>query len=112
MNKYQIGEKDSRPWGTWEVLEAGQGYCLKRLILNPSQQISKQRHKHRTETWIIVAGSGKILIGENWHDAQPGSIFRIPKYEIHQLKSSAAGITVIELQQGEILVEEDIERFS
>lgn len=111
MNKYQIGETDQRSWGTWEVLDAGEGFCLKRLSLIPFHRISKQRHQHRNETWIIATGSGRVLIDATWHQAIPGDVFRIQKQQIHQLESLGEGLTVIELQTGEILDEKDIERF-
>lgn len=111
MNKYQIGETDQRTWGTWEVLDAGEGFCLKRLFLLPFQKISKQRHQYRGETWIIATGSGRVLIDKTWHHATPGNVFRIPKEQIHQLESLGEGLTVIELQTGKTLDEADIERF-
>ena len=111
MNKYNIGDTDERSWGTWEVLDAGEGFCLKRLILKPTQKISRQKHKYRNETWIVVAGSGRVLINETWYTAEVGSVFRISKEEIHQLESFDKGLVVIELQSGEILDELDIERY-
>lgn len=112
MNKYKIGDTDQRPWGTWEVLDAGNSFCLKRLTLSPCQRISKQRHQHRAETWIIVSGSGRVLIENRWNIANPGDVFRIQKRQIHQLESLETGLIVIELQSGDILDEADIERIS
>lgn len=111
MNNYQVGETDQRTWGTWEVLDAGEGFCLKRLTLLPCKKISRQRHQHRNETWIIAAGTGRVLIDNNWYPASPGNVFRISMKEIHQLESQEDGLTVIELQTGKILDEKDIERF-
>ena len=111
MNKYNIGDTDRRVWGTWEVIDSGEGFCLKRLTLIPCKRISRQRHQHRNETWVIVAGTGRVLIDKIWYSAKIGDIFRIPKETIHQLESSDDGLTVIELQTGKILDEADIERF-
>lgn len=111
MNKYTIGEIGQRDWGSWEVIDVGENFCLKKLILLPHSQISKQRHQFRSETWVIAAGAAQILINEQWYSALPGMIFRIQEKEIHQLRSLEYGVTVIELQKGEILDESDIERF-
>lgn len=111
MNNYKIGEKDTRSWGTWEVIDAGDSFCLKRLKLYPNQHISKQRHQFRSETWIITFGSGRVLIDDAWYDACEGDVFNIPGKIVHQLVSHDNGLTVIELQKGSILDESDIERF-
>src|SRR5574337_657363 len=53
-----------RPWGCWTVLGEGEGYKVKRIEVNPGQRLSLQRHTHRSEHWIVVAGAAKITIGE------------------------------------------------
>lgn len=110
-NKYSIGEVGVRHWGQWEVLDVGEEFCLKRLTLDPNKQISKQHHYYRDETWIIVSGSGEVLIEDSLFPANVGGVFYIEKNKIHQLRSNESGIVVIELQKGSLLDEKDIIRF-
>lgn len=58
--RYSAGERDQRPWGTWEVLATGPGYTLKRIAVNPGHRLSRQYHNHRCEHWIIVAGKAEV----------------------------------------------------
>jgi hypothetical protein len=54
--RYAIGERDTRPWGTWEVLATGDRYTVKRINVLPGERLSLQYHRHRSEHWTIVAG--------------------------------------------------------
>ena len=51
-----IGEKDTRPWGTWMVLDEGDGFKVKRITVDPMQRLSYQTHEHRAEHWAVVSG--------------------------------------------------------
>ena len=55
-NTYKKGDKDNRPWGTWEVLDSGDGFCVKRICVTQNNILSLQSHNHRAEHWIIVKG--------------------------------------------------------
>lgn len=112
VNHYSLAEVGNRKWGFWEVLDSGSGFCMKRLKVNPRSSLSKQKHFHRAETWIVVAGNGSVLIEDTISPARVGDVFYIPMNAIHQLLSGAEGIEVIELQKGEILDENDIVRYS
>ena len=59
-NAYKRGDKDNRPWGTWEVLDVDTNFCVKRICVAPHSQLSLQLHHHRSEHWIIVKGVAKI----------------------------------------------------
>ena len=63
-NAYKRGDKDNRPWGTWEVLDAGDGFCVKRICVTPGNILSLQSHHHRSEHWIIVKGEAVVTLGE------------------------------------------------
>ncbi len=110
-SKYTNGEKGQRNWGSWEVIKTDTNYCLKRLVLFPNSHISLQRHFFRSETWVITRGNGVVHIDDVNMSAKTGDIFNIEKKQIHQLKSGSEGMEVIELQTGELLDEQDIERF-
>lgn len=63
-NTYKRGDKDNRPWGTWEVLDAGDNFCVKRICVTPGNILSLQSHNFRSEHWIIVKGEAVVTLGE------------------------------------------------
>ena len=54
--RYAVGERDTRPWGTWEVVATGDDHVVKRIAVLPGARLSFQRHRHRAEHWVMVAG--------------------------------------------------------
>ena len=52
----EVGLSDVRPWGSWEVLDAGLGYKVKRINVRPHSRLSLQTHAHRSEHWMVVSG--------------------------------------------------------
>ncbi len=60
INDYAAGQRDSRPWGDWAVLDAGPGYAVKRITVTPGGRLSLQRHEHRVEHWFVVAGRAHV----------------------------------------------------
>lgn len=110
-NKYKQGEIGHRNWGLWEVLDCGESFCLKRLTLRCYSSISKQRHNYRSETWVVIAGSGTVTIDDDRFAATVGDVFYINAQQIHRLSAGEEGMVVIELQKGTLLDENDIERF-
>lgn len=108
-------EKVERTWGYWIVLEEGPGYKVKRLIINPGQCLSMQRHNFRTEHWYIL--KGQCEIETEYQGIQDRVVKRqnetyiIGKEVWHQGKnSSSEPCHILEVQFGEGCVEEDIER--
>ena len=53
--RYAVGERDTRPWGTWEVVATGDDHVVKRITVLPGARLSLQRHRHRAEHWVMVA---------------------------------------------------------
>ena len=101
-----------RPWGSFESITQGMGYQVKRLILTPGQAISLQRHKHRCEHWVVVAGQAQIRIGDETKNYEANESVYIQKGQMHQLKNiGIIPLIVIEVQTGDYLGEDDIERF-
>lgn len=101
-----------RPWGSFESITQGPGYQVKRLILTPGQAISLQRHQHRCEHWVVVAGVAEIRIGDEINTYQTNESVYIKKGDMHQLKNVGdKPLIVIEVQTGDYLGEDDIERF-
>jgi mannose-6-phosphate isomerase-like protein (cupin superfamily) len=105
-----FAEKFERPWGYYENLLEEKGYKVKRLVVNPDQQLSLQYHFHRAEYWTCVEGSGYVTIGEGCYHATPHSHYKIDARQQHRLKGGENGITIIEVQLGSQCNEEDIVR--
>ena len=112
LKNYQLGDTDTRPWGMWRVTDLGDRYVVKLLSVAPGQRLSLQRHKHRSERWIVVSGSGGIAEVNNvLINLEPGSVIEIPCGAVHRLSNpSVKNLQIIEVQIGELLSEDDIER--
>lgn len=109
--RYAIGERGERPWGVWEVLATGDHYAVKRLVIKPGARISLQRHRHRSETWIIAEGSARVQIGDAVTVAEAGASLQIPRQAVHRLANGGRRpLVVIEVQRGALLDEQDIVR--
>ena len=100
----------NRPWGWYENLYDNSTYKIKRLCVNPNEQISLQYHKLRNEHWIVVEGNGKIIIGEYVKDVSIGDYIFVPMECKHRISSGDCGIIIVEVQQGSSCIEEDIVR--
>jgi len=105
---------ERRSWGEYKVLDYKvhddkKNSLVKELIISPGEHISYQRHKHRTEIWIFTEGTGEVILDGVVREAQIGDVAII----IPGMKHAIKGITefhIIEVQIGDELVEEDIER--
>lgn len=100
-----------RPWGWFETLAQGDGYLVKRLWLQAGCRISLQRHRHRCEHWVVVRGQGTVLCDGRQLEVVPGDSLFIPLGAVHRAAAGAAGLELIEVQRGDLLLEEDIDRF-
>ena len=99
-----------RPWGWYEDLLTAPGYKVKRLLIRRGQQLSLQRHCHRSESWTVVAGDGALLCGERWVAAKAGRMLSIPCGAVHRARSETSDLVILEVQHGDDLREDDIER--
>ena len=106
---------EERRWGEYKVIdyiEFPDGFCAltKQLTLRPGCAISYQRHNCREEIWTFINGEGEIVIDGVRKPVKRGDVIDIPKGKLHALRAITP-LTFIEVQQGDNLVEEDIERF-
>jgi len=109
---YKVGDKDTRPWGTWEVVNVGPGYIVKKITVTQGQLLSLQRHQHRAEHWVIVSGTATVTIDDKEFEAKADEAVHIPQQAKHRMGNNyAEELCFIEIQIGEILDENDIERF-
>lgn len=106
---------EERRWGTYRVLddstyEDGRHSLTKSITLNPGKNISYQVHHHRSEVWTFVQGEGIFVIDGKERRIKVGDTVVIPVEHFHAIKAITL-LTFIEVQSGNPLVEEDIERF-
>lgn len=111
VNDYAAGQNDQRPWGTWAVLDAGAGFAVKRIKVIPGGILSLQRHQHRAEQWIVVAGTARVTRNDETFDLTPGQSVAIGLGDVHRVANpGTVDMEFIEVQTGVILRESDIER--
>lgn len=101
-----------RPWGTFTILEEGQRYKIKRIVVNPKQRLSLQMHYHRSEHWVVVKGTAKVTIGKDEQLVHENESVYVPKSQTHRLENPGkVPLELIEVQVGEYVGEDDIVRF-
>lgn len=102
-----------RPWGTYTVLEIGEGYKIKRIVVQPGKSLSLQTHQHRSEHWIVVSGIASVTLGQQTSTVLANESTYIPIGEKHRLANhQATPLILIEAQVGNYISEEDIQRFT
>ncbi|MBA4502420.1 mannose-1-phosphate guanylyltransferase/mannose-6-phosphate isomerase [Marinobacterium marinum] len=100
-----------RPWGWHETLTQGPGFKVKTLSIKPGESLSLQRHRHRAEHWIVLAGTAHITRGDQCFDLSANASTFIAQGEQHRLQNrTSAPLLILEVQSGEPLDEDDIER--
>lgn len=105
--------RDRRPWGWFESLAVGEGFQVKRIVVNPGQALSLQSHNHRAEHWIVVAGTAEVTIGEDFRKLVTAneSVY-VPLGAVHRLENPGKiPVEMIEVQTGAYLGEDDIIRY-
>ncbi len=106
-----------RPWGSYTELEKGERYRIKRITVQPGQALSLQMHYHRSEHWVVIKGTAKVILeNENgelkeYFVHENESIY-VPKTTKHRLiNPGKVPLEIIEVQVGEYVEEDDIVRF-
>lgn len=103
--------KVERPWGNYEVLSQGPGYQMKRIVVKPGGKLSLQYHHHRAEHWIVVEGQAEVTRGDEVFTLSSNESTFIPLGAVHRLHNPhAEPVTIIEVQTGTYLGEDDIVR--
>lgn len=101
-----------RPWGSFTVLEEGHGYKIKRIEVKPGHRLSLQMHHHRSEHWIVVSGTAKVICGDHELMLSSNQSTYVPQCTAHRLENPGViNLVLIEVQNGEYLGEDDIIRF-
>ena len=101
-----------RPWGSYDSVDQGERYQVKRIRVKPGAKLSLQMHHHRAEHWIVVRGTAKVVLGETERLLSENQSIYIPVGEKHSLENPGlVELELIEVQSGSYLGEDDIVRF-
>ncbi len=103
---------DHRPWGWFESLVIGPRFQVKRIVVHPGAALSLQSHHHRAEHWIVVQGTARVTVGETVQLISENQSVYIPLGAKHRLENPGkVELTLIEVQTGSYLGEDDITRY-
>ena len=101
-----------RPWGWYEVIDSGLRFQVKRITVNPGQALSLQMHHHRSEHWVVVSGTAKIVKDDGDSLLFENESAYVKVGETHRLENPGTiPLEIIEVQSGSYLGEDDIVRF-
>lgn len=111
-NTHLVHKTVYRPWGFYTVIAQGEGFLTKIIHVNPGQKLSVQSHNFRSEHWVILSGTAKVVLEGKELILSPGHSIDIPLKAIHSLQNPFdKDIEIIEVQKGDPLIEEDIIRY-
>ena len=100
-----------RPWGSYDLIEQGERFQVKRIVVEPGAQLSLQKHFHRAEHWIVVKGTAEVICGEETFLLTENQSAYIPVGAVHRLfNPGKITLELIEVQSGSYLGEDDIVR--
>lgn len=110
--EYQLHLTVYRPWGTYTILEENKNTKIKRIVVYPGAKLSMQMHHHRSEHWIVVQGTAKIVNGDQVIFLEENQSTYVPKTTRHRLENPGkVPLHLIEVQIGPYLEEDDIVRY-
>ena len=108
----EIHKKVYRPWGSYECIDEGPRFQVKRIIVKPKAKLSLQKHSKRSEHWVVVRGKARVLNGNNKFILKENESTYIPVETIHSLENPGSeDLHLIEVQTGSYLGEDDIIRY-
>lgn len=100
-----------RPWGSYQDIDAGDRFRVKRVTVKPGAKLSLQKHRHRAEHWVVVSGTAKVTRGDETLVLRENQSTYIPLGAVHRLENPGPELLhVIEVQSGGYLGEDDIVR--
>lgn len=106
-------DESKRPWGHYDILHREPGIQVKRIEIDPGKRFSLQTHKHRGEKWTVISGEGLATLGAKEISVQKGSIVEIAVGVAHRLANTGKiPLVIIEVQFGDYLGEDDIQRLA
>ena len=110
-DEWRWPRKVHRPWGTYDAIAGSERFQVKLINVNPGEKLSLQKHYHRSEHWVVVAGTALVTLGESKFTVSEGQSVFIPVGEIHSLENPGKVLLeLVEVQSGAYLGEDDIVR--
>lgn len=104
-------ESEERPWGSWHVVEIGDGYKIKRIHVHPGHRLSYQTHEHRAEHWVVVKGTATCVIEGQTTEVATGRSVHVDVQHAHRIiNAHDEELVIVEVQLGGYLGEDDIVR--
>ena len=105
------GARETRPWGSYDVLDDEPTHKVKRIEVLPGSRLSYQRHQQRAEHWFVVSGEAVVTLDGVVRNLAAGEAIDIPSGAAHRV-ANAGGVPLvfIEVQRGDYFGEDDIER--
>ena len=111
--EFEFHREVFRPWGSYDSIDNGQRYQVKRISVKSGEKLSVQMHHHRAEHWIVVSGTANVTVGDETTLLTENESIYIPIGQIHALENPGKiALELIEVQSGSYLGEDDIVRFS
>lgn len=111
-NTHLVHKTVYRPWGFYTVLTQGKGFLTKLIHVGTEQKLSVQSHNHRSEHWVVLSGTAKVILEGEEHILTTGHSIDIPLKAVHSLQNPyEEELEIIEVQLGELLIEDDIVRY-
>ncbi len=102
---------DERPWGSFTVLDEGEGFKVKRIEVLPGKRLSYQKHEQRAEHWYVVRGTAKVTLDGKDYIKKTDEVIDIPIGTAHRVENPGDELMIfIEVQRGDYLGEDDIVR--
>ena len=109
--EHKLHRRVHRPWGTYEDVDSGERFRVKRITVNPGAKLSLQLHHHRAEHWVVVSGTARVTRGTEVTLLSENQSLFIPVGEVHRLENPGKiPLELIEVQVGSYLGEDDIVR--
>ena len=110
-NKRGFILEDHRPWGYYKVISEEKNNKVKKIVVYPGKRLSLQRHRHRSEHWYIIKGEAEVVVDNKNFLLKPANSIDIPVLSVHRIKNTGReNVEFIEIQRGNYLEEDDIER--
>ena len=111
-SEYMLPRKVHRPWGWYDSIDEGARFKVKRIQVKPGASLSLQRHQQRAEHWVVVKGTAEVICGDKTMTLTENQSTYIPLGQVHRLSNPGTiPLEIIEVQSGDYLGEDDIERF-
>ena len=111
--EFEFHREVYRPWGSYDSIDEGDRFKVKRITVKPGEKLSVQMHHHRAEHWVVVSGTANVTVNDDTTMLTENESIYIPIGAVHALENPGKiPLELIEVQSGAYLGEDDIVRFS